>query len=159
MQDSDIAQAWLKRLVGDWSYELVTTDTSDHPGATVTGNETIKAVGDAWVCIENSGRGSDGSASHSVTMLGFNPNTGRFSGAVAGTAAPVLFVYEGVLGIDLTSLILETEGPAMTEGRSMDRYRDVLSTQDGNSRKTSAQVLDSHGEWREFMVTRYTRKA
>ena len=152
-------EAWLQQLVGDWTYEFSTSDDSDHPGATASGTETVRAVGDVWVMLENRGIAADGSASHSITIVGFEPEKSRFAGSVAGTAVPVLFVYEGQVGEDGSSLVLETEGPAMTEGQEVDRYRDVIHILDENTRETSAQVLSDGGEWREFMRSRFRRVA
>lgn len=150
-------QDWLHRLIGDWVYELSTADDSDHPEATATGTETIRSIGDTWLLVENKGKGSDGSTSHSVTMLGFEPGQSRFTGAVAGTSVPVLFVYNGELSEDKTSLVLETEGPAMTEGRATDRYRDMMHVIDESHRESISLVLGGDGQWREFMRSRYRR--
>ena len=152
-------EAWLHQLVGDWTYEFSTDDDSDHPGTAASGTETVRAIGDVWVTFENKGTYREGSTSHSVMTVGFEPDKNRFAGSVASTAAPVLFLYEGQLGQDGRSLVLETEGPAMTEGREVDRYRDVIRIIDENTRETSAQVLLDGGEWREFMTWRFRRIA
>jgi hypothetical protein len=159
MSKAAVNEAWLQQLVGDWTYAFSTADDSDHPGATASGTEIVRAVGDVWVMIENRGAAGDGSTSHSVTTLGFEPAKSRFAGSVVGTAAPVLFVYEGQVSEDGRSLVLETEGPSMTEDREIDRYRDIIRIIDKNTRETSAQVLSGEGEWREFMSSRFQRIA
>lgn len=161
MQQGDMEagakSSWLRRLIGTWTFELATADDSDHPGFTATGTEMVRAVGDVWVAIENQGAGGSGDASHSVTLLGYESEADRFTGAVAGTAVPKLFVYEGRLDDDGRSLMLETSGPAMTNGREVDRYRDVIHIEDENARTTSSQVLGEDGAWREFMSARFRR--
>jgi hypothetical protein len=159
MTNPTVEQAWLQGLIGDWTYEFSTADSSDHPGATANGTEKVRPVGDVWIVAENEGVGSDGSVSHSITTIGFEPDKGRFSGSVVGTMAPVLFIYDGALSDDGTSLVLETEGPAMTEGRVTDKYRDVFRVIDDANRETIAEVLGEDGQWREFMSTRYKRAA
>jgi hypothetical protein len=150
--------SWLLKLIGNWTYEFRTADNSDHPGITAKGTETVRPVGDVWVLLESEGTFSDASRSHSVTALGFEPAIDRFTGSVVSTTVPTLFVYDGHLSDDGLSLILETEGPAMTEGREIDRYRDIIQFTDDNTRTTSAQVLvENNCEWREFMMTRYIR--
>ncbi len=147
---------WLKQMVGDWTFLFETKDDSEYPGFTMSGTETVKAVGDTWIVAEQKGKGSDGSDSHSVVAIGFEPDKSRFTGSHVGTAVPVLFVYEGDLD-PAGKLVLETEGPAMTEGRKTDRYRDVFTIIDGDTREQSLQVRDANGDWKAFAVSRFTR--
>ena len=153
---SDVQQ-WLWQLVGEWTYELRTADDSDHPGVLIEGTESVRAIGDTWIVSENKGKTSDGDDSHTITIIGYEPEKKRFTGAVAGTAVPTLFVYDGSLGEDGTALMLETEGPAMSEGNDIDRYRDIICIVGHGDRETIAQVLAVNGEWREFMRTKYHR--
>jgi Protein of unknown function (DUF1579) len=157
--DASLKQAWVQQLVGEWTYEFKTADDSDHPGATASGTESVRSVGDHFVIMDNAGAAGDGTTSRSVTLIGYEALRDRFSGAVAGTAVPSLFVYDGDLIEGGQALVLETEGPAMTEGRETDRYRDVFYIVDSNHRSTAAEVLGPDGEWREFMRTEFTRKA
>lgn len=157
MTNRSIEQTWLQQLIGEWTYEFSTADSSEHPGFTATGTESVRPVGEVWIVAENKGRGSDGSLSHSIMTVGFEPEKARFSGSFVGTMVPVLFLYDGGLSSDGKSLILETEGPAMTEGRTTDKYRDISRIIDENNRELIAQVLGDDGQWREFMSTRYKR--
>lgn len=157
MNETNSGTAWLQRLVGEWTYSFRTADDSEYPGATATGMEIVRAVSDQFVVIENDGSAGDGTVTRSVTLLGYEPDNNRFTGAVAGTAAAMLFVYDGKLSEDGRSLLLETSGPAMTEGNTTDRYRDVLQVIDGNIRSTAAEVFQDGG-WKEFMRTTYRRK-
>jgi Protein of unknown function (DUF1579) len=150
-------EAWLKQLVGTWTYHFTTTSDSEYPDFTITGTETVWPVGDFFVAMESKGVGADGSPSHSLVSLGYDPKKKRFSGAHAGTAIPVLFTYDGALAESSAALYLETEGPAMTEGNTVDRYRDIFRILDSNTREQVLQVLDVTGAWKEFARTRYTR--
>jgi hypothetical protein len=158
MSDADTKLAWARKLIGEWDYEFRTDDDSEHPGATATGSESVRAIGDHWLVLENVGKSDDGSTSHSVTLLGYDPAKDRFSGAVAGTAVPALFVYDGELVEGGQALVLQTEGPAMTEGRETDLYRDVFHLVDNDHRFTAAEVYQD-SEWKEFMRTQFVRKA
>jgi hypothetical protein len=157
MEKQKVEPTWLRQLIGEWTYSFSAGESSGHPGETAEGTESIRAIGDTWIVAENKGNGSDGSTSHSVMTLGYEPSKARFTGAIAGTMAPVLFIFEGCLGEDSKSLLLETEGPAITEGRATDKYRDVIRLLDENTRELIAEVLDGKGQWREFMRTRYQR--
>ena len=158
MSNQTPEQALLQFLVGTWTYEFATAATSEYPGVTATGTETVRRIGETWVLIENQGVSSDKSASHSVTTLGVSVETGRFIGTVAGTAVPsTLFIYDGGIGAQGSAIHLETTGPAITPGNRTDRYRDVMQFLGADARETIAQLLDKDGEWVEFMRTRYRR--
>lgn len=156
--EAKIETSWLQQLLGDWTYEFSTAANSEVPGATATGTEKVWAVGGTWIVAENKGNGSDGNPTHSVVTLGFDSARGRFQGVHAGTMAPVLFHFDGELGEKGKALLLMTEGPALSDDRATDKYRDILRMNDANHREQVSQVLDEHGNWLEFMSTRYTRK-
>lgn len=149
---SNAESDFLRQMVGDWRYAFAMTDGT----YSATGTEKVWSIGD-WIAAENRGEGSDGETMHSLTVLGFNPDTGRFGGSFAGTMTAHLFVYDGVLGEDGATLPLETEGPAIAEGKASDRYRDVLTTIDADHRDIISQVLEADGTWREFMRWRFER--
>lgn len=150
---SEAQKGFLKQLIGDWHYEFATADGS----YTMSGTEKVWGVGE-WIAIENRGIGSDSDASHSVTVLGLNAESGRFHGSFAGSMTPHLFLYDGDLSDDGATLPLETEGPAMTDGKATDRYRDVIAIIDADHRDTYSQVLETDGTWREFMRWRFERR-
>ena len=151
------ATAWLQQLLGEWTYTFRTADDSDHPGAVASGSEMVRPIGEHFVAVENTGGSDDDDqSSHSLTLIGYEPDTERFTGAVAGTAVPSLFVYTGALSADGQSLLLETEGLAMTDGQTTDRYRDVICIVDADHRYTAAEVWQE-GHWKEFMRTVFTR--
>jgi Protein of unknown function (DUF1579) len=148
---------WLQQMLGDWTYETRTLPDPGSAGVLATGTERVWAIGETWVVAENKGLGSDGSASHSLVTLGYDAAKGRFAGVHAGTMAPVLFHFDGVLGEGGQALLLDSEGPALSDDKALDKYRDVLRIIDTNRREQIALVLDEAGEWREFMRTRYQR--
>ena len=81
------ANAWLQQLLGEWTYTFRTADDSDHPGATASGAETVRSISEHFVAVENTGRSdNDDQSSHSITLIGYEPDAERFTGAVAGTA-------------------------------------------------------------------------
>jgi Protein of unknown function (DUF1579) len=156
MTSATTASDFFRHFIGRWTYALRTAEDSEHPGETVAGNEVVRALGEHFVLVETRGVSGDGSPSDSAALIGFDPDSGRFTGATAGTAAPALFVYRGGLSDDGRTLVLETEGPAMTKGNEIDRYRDVFRLVDQDRRQTAMEVFQD-GEWKEFMRTEYVR--
>jgi Protein of unknown function (DUF1579) len=158
MFDQKHTGEWLNRLIGDWSLEFATADSSEHPGFRATGTESIRQIG-AGIVIESVSTGSDGSSSRSVTLVCGDAEKERITGAVMSTAVDTVFYSFGEIAQDGRSLTLETEGPAMTPGRETDRYRDVFVIEDERSRYTVAELLHDDGSWHEFMRTVYRRKS
>jgi hypothetical protein len=116
MSDADNKQQWLQRLIGKWTYTLRTATDSDQPGATAAGTEIVCAIGDLWVLEENKGIGPEGEASHTVTTISFDRGKGRITGAVIGTMTPHLFIYDGELSEDATSLVWRPTGQVFWRG-------------------------------------------
>jgi hypothetical protein len=150
-------ETWVRQLIGSWDYRFATTQDSEYPGFTIIGRETVWPVGDVFVAMESQGNGSDGSQSHSLISLGFDPDKRRFFGAHVGSAVPTVFVYDGELTENGMALHLQTQGPAMTEGNTVDVYRDTLRILDAHTREQVLEVRDELGAWKEFARTRFTR--
>lgn len=157
MFDQKLTTEWLNGLVGEWSLDFATADSSEHPGFRATGTESVRQIG-VGIVMESLSTGSDGSSSRSITLICSDAEKGRITGAVMSTAVDTLFNSFGEIAQDGRSLALETEGPAMTPGRATDRYRDVFVIEDERSRYTVAEVLRDDGSWHEFMRTVYRRK-
>ena len=45
MFDQKRASKWLNSLVGEWSLDLATAESSEHPGFRATGTESVRRVG------------------------------------------------------------------------------------------------------------------
>lgn len=145
-------ETFLQQFIGTWTFEL-----SDDGGGLTTGREVVRALGDAFIVMENSGTHPDGTTSQATTILGWEPAKSRFTGAVAATMVAALWVYDGALSTDGATLVLDTEGPAMSGEPTTDRYRDIMHVIDQDNRELTAQVLDGNGQWNEFMRTTYRR--
>jgi Protein of unknown function (DUF1579) len=158
MFDQKLTSEWLNSLVGEWSLDFATAESSEHPGFRATGTESIRPIGEGIV-IESVSTGADGSSSRSITLICSHAEKARITGAVMSTAVDTIFNSVGEIGQDGRSLTLETEGPAMTPGRETDRYRDVFVIEDERSRYTAAELLHDDGSWRAFMRTVYRRKS
>jgi hypothetical protein len=157
MFDQKRTSEWLNRLVGEWSLDFATADSSEHPDFRAKGTENVRRIG-AGIIMESVSTSTDGSASRSVTLICGDAEKERITGAVMSTAVDTIFNSVGEIAQDGRSLTLETEGPAMTAGRETDRYRDVFVIEDQRSRYTAAELLHDDGSWHEFMRTIYRRK-
>jgi hypothetical protein len=145
--------AWLRQLVGEWRVEMPGPD-----GAMLTGSETVRALGDVWVLLEGRGQMPDGSPSHSLMTLGYDPAQRCFVGTWIGSMMNHLWVYRGgTLDAGRRRLALPGEGPAFDAPGRLAQYRDEIEIVGPDERLLEGRVLGEDGRWQRFMTARYHR--
>lgn len=147
---------WLKRLLGEWTFELETQPEAGGQGGKFTGTEIVRAVGDLWVLAENHGETPDGKFT-SIITLGYDPNRQRYVGTFIGSMMTYMWVYEGELDASGRALVLATEGPDMFKEGATARYREVIEIINDNERTFSSTLLRDDGTSQLMMTTRYRR--
>ncbi|MEX2535071.1 MAG: DUF1579 domain-containing protein [Trueperaceae bacterium] len=121
------------------------------------GSGTVRALGDIWFLAEGTHQAADGKPHRSLMTLGFDSNKKRFVGTWFGSMMTHLWVYDGHLSEDGTTLNLDCEGPSMNGDGRMLPYRDVIEVRSDDHRILRGMVKEDDGSWREFMVTHYRR--
>ena len=149
--------AWLRKLVGEWTFEGDCAMGPDQPRATFTGTESVRALGEIWILGEGNGEMPGGGDSTTQLTLGFNPETKRFVGTWIGSMMTHMWIYDGWLDDAERVLTLESEGPNMLEPGKTARYRDVVEIVDDDHRTLRGQAEGPDGAWHEFMTSRYSR--
>lgn len=150
---------WLKKFVGEWTYEV---ECSMEPGGEpmrFQGTESVRALGDLWIIGDMLGEMPDGQTAHMMITVGFNPGTGRFVGTFLGTPDAHLWIYDGSLDEANNELTLEAEGPSMTEPGQMRKYRDITRFVSDDERQFRSEILGDEGQWTPFMTSTFKRKA
>jgi hypothetical protein len=147
---------WLRRLVGEWTYESEAYESPDAEPHRESGRETVRAFGDVWVIAEGEGAMPDGSEHRSVLTLGFDPQQGRFVGTWIGSAMAYLWHYRGELDNAGNVLALHSDGPSMS-GAGTAKYKDVIEIIDDDHRVFSGHIQDENGDWQRLMSMTYTR--
>lgn len=148
---------WLKKLVGEWHYEHEFSPAPGMPAAKLTGNETVRMLGDLWVIFEGGGKMHEGGEMSYLMTLGFDPNKGCFVGSWVGSPMAYMFVYVGRFEDDGKTLPLETDGPSFTDPTQLAKYRDVIGIVDENHRTLTSQMRGENGELVSFMKATYKR--
>jgi hypothetical protein len=148
---------WLRQLLGDWVYQLPGPDATEGAPSCGPGRETGRAIGELWVQLEGEFTMPDGSPAYTVMTLGFNPATGRFTGTWVGSMMTHLWIYDGELNAEGTTLSLYSEGPDFQDPAKTARYKDVIELLPGGLRKLSGHCQNPDGSWQQFMETVYGR--
>lgn len=148
---------WLRRMVGEWTYEM-NHEEPGKPPVTVRGTGVTRAIGELWTISEGEGEMAPGDQSFMVTTLGYDKQKGKFVGTWLGSMMSYLWIYEGFLDDDRRVLTLESVGPSMTKPGEMGQYRDIITVIDEDYHTMTGNFLADDGTWNEMMVMHFRRK-
>lgn len=158
MRAEPLAQhAWLRRLVGEWTYEAEALEPGKPPQR-ASGSERVRTLGDLWVIAEGQGEMPGGGTGYTLMTLGYDPQKERFIGTWVGSMMTHMWVYEGELEGDGQVLPLHTEGPSFESPGQMARYKDVIELRGENERVLSSYLQTADGSWQRFMTAHYRRR-
>ncbi len=150
---------WLRRLVGEWTYESDVPAQGNQPAHKVTGVERVRAIGDLWVVGEAQGEMPGAGIATSIITLGYNTDTKRFVGSWIGSMMTHLWVYDGELNAAEKVLTLTSQGPSMAGDGTLSTYQDIIEFKSDNHRVLTARVRQADGTWQQFMTMEYRRRA
>jgi len=151
--------AWLKQLVGEWTYESTLPAEPGQSSPIWKGSETVRSLGDLWVIADGQGEMPGGATGTTMMTLGYDPQRKQFVGTWIGSMMTHLWRYEdGALDAAGRVLTLNAEGPSMSGDGTMAKYQDVIELKSDDHRTLSARILRSDGTWHQFMTVHYRRK-
>ena len=149
---------WLRKLLGEWTYEHEAGCAPDKPREKVTGIERVRPLGELWVLCEGAGDMPGGAGKAQMVMtLGFDSAKRRFVGTWVGSMMTYLWVYEGQLDDAQRVLTLNSEGPSFVSEGKTARYQDIIEFLSDDHRTLTSRSLGEDGKWHEFMVAHYRR--
>ena len=148
---------WLRRLVGEWTFEGEARMGPGQPSVKYTGTESARSLMGAWTVIEGRGDQPGGGTSSSLMTLGYDVVRERFVGTFVTGMMTHLWIYEGDLDEAANRLTLDTEGPSFTTQGQMVKYEDFIELLDDDHRVMTSRFLGDDGEWHEFMPVDYRR--
>ncbi|WP_240782583.1 DUF1579 domain-containing protein [Roseococcus sp. SYP-B2431] len=154
--DPKAEHRWLQRMLGEWSVEGSCEMGPDKAPETMTGTETMRALGELWIMGEGRGEmpGGGGEARNVIT-LGYDPVKGRFVGSFISSVMSNLWIYEGSLAGDV--LTLDCEGPDFADPTKTCPYQDILEIVADDHRILRSRMKGPDGEWHQIMQAHYRR--
>lgn len=147
---------WLKRFLGEWTYEHQCVMEPGAEPLKFSGRESVRAIGDLWIQGHAKGEMPGGSEGIMCITVGFDPGRGRFVGSWVGSMMTHMWVYEGWLEGDDT-LVLEATGPRFDDPTKSTKYRDITEFKGADERAFRAQMLQDDGSWTQMMTATYRR--
>lgn len=149
--------AWLRRMVGKWTFKSTCDMGPGQPPMEATGTETVRALGELWIVGESTGQMPGGGEMISQMTLGFDPAKNKFVGTWVGSPMAYMFVYEGDLQGDGIALPLNCKGPSFADPKVMADYQDTIELHGDDRRVLRSQFRNPDGTWTPFMRAEYTR--
>jgi hypothetical protein len=149
---------WLRKLLGEWTYEAEAQGEPGKPPEKMTGTESVRSLGNLWVQAESQGQMPDGDPATMQMTLGYDPAKHCYVGTWIGSMMSHLWVYEGTLDADARVLTLSAEGPSMTSEGKIAKYKDVIEFKSDDHRVLTSHAQGDDGQWRQFMTMHYRRK-
>jgi len=152
---------WLKKLVGEWTYEVEAMMGPDKPAEKFTGSESGRSIGDFWVQCEGRGQMCDAGdtvgTAITVLTLGYDPQKKRFVGTWIGSMMSHLWVYDGSLDAAERVLTLNSEGPSFAAEGKLGKFKDVIEFESDDHRVLTSHMLGDDGTGQQFMTAHYHR--
>lgn len=150
--------AWLHRLIGEWTFDVEATMASGGPPEHFRGIEKVRSLGGLWIVAEGEGEMPGGGAATTIMTLGYDPQGKRYTGTWIGSMMTHLWLYDGTLDATATTLTLATEGPDMSAGDKLAKFKDVIEFKSDDHRVLTSYTLGADGTWRQFMTAHYRRE-
>ncbi len=143
--------AFLNRLVGRW--QVTAAEMSDGSDWI----EEVRSLNGIWFVAEGRGNMPDGTPAVTVLTLGHNSATGRYTGSWIGTMMENMWVYDGDVSEDGSTLSLYTRGPSFDDPSVMQDYREQLILTGDDTRIFTSSAKQPDGGWHTFMRADYRR--
>lgn len=147
---------WLRRLVGEWTFEHECRMGPDQPPMKSTGRQTVRALGELWIVIDIEGTAPDGQVVRSIIQLGYDSKKQKFVGSFIASCMDMLWPYCGTLDAAEKVLTLDSEGPSFS-GEGTAQYQDIIGLIDDDHHTFSSQCQGPDGQWVQFMHGHYHR--
>lgn len=146
---------FLKKLLGDWTYETESIMGPGQPVMKSSGKETFRSLNDIWFIGESEGTMPDGEPATMIITIGYDPESKKYVGTWIGSMMTIMWVYRGF--VEGNTLNLDADGPSMTGDGTTATYRDAIEFVDDDHRVMRSQMLTGEAKGNIFMTARYTR--
>lgn len=149
---------WLHQLLGVWDAVSECQMGPDQPPMKSSMVTTMRKIGELWIVGEMVGDTPGGTPAISIISLGFDPTKNRFVGTFISSVMTHLWPYEGTLDDANQLLTLDSLGPGFT-GALEAKYQDTIEIFSPEHFQMRSQTLTESGQWNQFMVADFRKRA
>lgn len=150
---------WLRKFVGQWTFEGEATMAPDQPPEKFSGVENVRDIGGLWIVGEGKGVCPDGSGEATTLItVGFDTQKKRYVGTFIASMMTWLWVYDGEVDATGKVIRLHAEGPDFVVAGKTAKYKDVTEFKSDDHRVLTSHVLGDDGQWHCIMTAHYHRK-
>jgi hypothetical protein len=145
---------FLQKFVGEW--ESLGKGTAPD-GQTMECKGTFKArmLGGFWIISEGHGEVM-GEPMENIMTVGYDPEKGKYVGTWVDSCFNHMWKYEGTVEGD--KLILNAEGPDMTNPSKKAMYRDEFEFKSPDHYVLTSSAQGEDGKWVTFMTAEVNKK-
>ena len=148
--------AMLEQFAGEWTSTATTVPAPGEEPLTCQGTEKARMMGGFWLLAETQGE-MMGQPVGSFLSLGYDPKSKKYVGTFVCSSMDTLWEYTGSFDETGKKLILDTEGPSMTDPTKTAKYREVLETVDADHKTFTSAVEGPDGKWTTIVTVTYER--
>lgn len=148
---------WLAQFVGEWESDSEASAGPGQPAIKCKGTMTSKKLGDFWVVNELTGN-MLGTEMKGLQTLGYDTEKKKYVGTWVDNMMGHMWKYEGTVDAGGKKLMLEAEGPSMTEPGKTAKYRDSYEFKSKDHVIATSEMQDEKGNWVTFMTGNVKRK-
>ncbi len=146
----------LAQFAGEWKVRSEATMPGSDEPMVIEGTDSSKMLGGFWLQSEGNCE-MMGSPMSSVLTLGYDKKAKHYVGTFVCSAGDYMWEYTGQFDETGKKLVLETEGPSMTDMTTMAKYRETLETVDADHRKFTSEMQGDDGAWATIITMEYER--
>ena len=148
---------WLKRFVGQW--DVVSEGSTGEGQPPIKGKAVMNSsmLGELWV-VNSSDHEIAGMNMKSIRMIGYDTKKKKYVGIWADSMINYMWHYEGTVDESGNKILLEVEGPSMTGGGKMTKYRDAFEFTDDDTIIATSSMQGKDKKWIVIMKGNLTRR-
>lgn len=149
---------FLKKFVGQWEVKSKGSAGEGQDAVVMTGTMDSKMFGRFWL-VNNCSYDMNGTPMmKAVQTLGYDPEKKKYIGTWIDTMMNKMWIYEGTVNDAGTKIVLEADGPHMTEPGKTMKFRDAFEFKSDDEIIATSMFQGDDGEWTMMMTGTATRK-
>ena len=142
---------WLKKFVGHWESVSKGVMAEGQPPIESKGTITSKMFGEYFL-VNEMAASLPGMEFKGIQTIGYDTKTKKYIGTWVDTTNGHMWKYEGSVDESGKKLVLEADGPDMTDPTKTTKYRDAYEFKTDDELIVTSSIKGTDGKWFTFMT-------